>query len=213
MAKNTSAKPAAQAAASSPTAQAAKAPKGSALTYVAPIKADKTDKSAKASKASRASRASKADTAVAPKMREMPPNPPSRPSKEIHVFPNPAPERDYVIQFQIPEFTCHCPLTGQPDFAHFTIDMIADQYCVELKSLKMYFWSYRNEGAFHEKVTNTILDDIVKVTDPRFIRITAKWYVRGGIYTNVVAEHRKKGWKPLPAVDLPAHGFETGLLR
>ena len=210
MAKNTSAKPAAQAAASSPTAQAAKAPKGSALTYVAPIKADKTDKSAKASKASRAS---KADTAVAPKMREMPPNPPSRPSKEIHVFPNPAPERDYVIQFQIPEFTCHCPLTGQPDFAHFTIDMIADQYCVELKSLKMYFWSYRNEGAFHEKVTNTILDDIVKVTDPRFIRITAKWYVRGGIYTNVVAEHRKKGWKPLPAVDLPAHGFETGLLR
>ncbi len=210
MAKNTSAKPAAQAAASSPTAQAAKAPKGSALTYVAPIKADKTDKSAKASKASRAS---KADTAVAPKMREMPPNPPSRPSKEIHVFPNPAPERDYVIQFQIPEFTCHCPLTGQPDFAHFTIDMIADQYCVELKSLKMYFWSYRDEGAFHEKVTNTILEDIVKVTNPRFIRITAKWYVRGGIYTNVVAEHRKKGWKPLPAVDLPAHGFETGLLR
>ncbi len=213
MAKNTSAKPAAQAAASSPTAQAAKAPKGSALTYVAPIKADKTDKAAKSAKSGKSAKASKADTAVAPRMREMPPNPPSRPSKEIHVFPNPAPERDYVIQFQIPEFTCHCPLTGQPDFAHFTIDMIADQYCVELKSLKMYFWSYRDEGAFHEKVTNTILEDIVKVTNPRFIRITAKWYVRGGIYTNVVAEHRKKGWKPLPAVDLPAHGFETGLLR
>ena len=213
MAKNTSAKPAAQAAASSPTAQAAKAPKGSALTYVAPIKADKTDKAASSAKSGKSAKASKADTAVAPRMREMPPNPPSRPSKEIHVFPNPAPERDYVIQFQIPEFTCHCPLTGQPDFAHFTIDMIADQYCVELKSLKMYFWSYRDEGAFHEKVTNTILEDIVKVTNPRFIRITAKWYVRGGIYTNVVAEHRKKGWKPLPAVDLPAHGFETGLLR
>ncbi len=149
----------------------------------------------------------------APKMREMPPNPPSAPSKELHVFPNPAPERDYVIQFQVPEFTCHCPLTGQPDFAHFTIDMIADQYCVELKSLKMYFWSYRDEGAFHEKVTNTILEDIVKVTDPRFIRITAKWYVRGGIYTNVVVEHRKKGWKQQPRVDLPAHGFESGLLR
>jgi 7-cyano-7-deazaguanine reductase len=146
------------------------------------------------------------------KQREMPPNPPSAPSKELHVFPNPAPERDYVIQFQVPEFTCHCPLTGQPDFAHFTIDMIADELCVELKSLKMYFWSYRNEGAFHEKVTNTILDDIVKATDPRFIRITAKWYVRGGIYTNVVAEHRKKGWKPLPAVDLPQHSVERGLL-
>jgi 7-cyano-7-deazaguanine reductase len=160
-----------------------------------------------------ASKAVKGSKAAAPKMREMPPNPPSAPSKELHVFPNPAPERDYVIQFQVPEFTCHCPLTGQPDFAHFTIDMIADQYCVELKSLKMYFWSYRDEGAFHEKVTNTILEDIVKVTNPRFIRITAKWYVRGGIYTNVVVEHRKKGWKQEPRVDLPAHGFESGLLR
>ena len=94
----------------------------------------------------------------------MPPNPPSAPSKELQVFPNPAPERDYVIQFQVPEFTCLCPLTGQPDFAHFTIDMVADELCVELKSLKMYFWSYRNEGAFHEKVTNTILDDIVEAT-------------------------------------------------
>ncbi len=154
----------------------------------------------------------KAVTKAAPKMREMPVNPPSRPSKELHVFPNPAPQRDYVIQFQVPEFTCFCPLTGQPDFAHFTIDMIADEYCVELKSLKMYMWSYRDEGAFHEKVTNTILEDIVKVTNPRFIRITAKWYVRGGIYTNVVVEHRKKGWKPQPRVDLPQHGAETGLL-
>jgi 7-cyano-7-deazaguanine reductase len=147
-----------------------------------------------------------------PKMREVPKNPPSKPSKDILVFPNPNPERDYVIQFQVPEFTCHCPLTGQPDFAHFTIDMIADELCVELKSLKMYFWSYRDEGAFHEKVTNKILDDIVQVTDPRFIRITAKWYVRGGIYTNVVAEHRKAGWTPAPRVDLPAHGFESGML-
>jgi len=151
-------------------------------------------------------------SADAAKQRPMPVNPPSAPSKELHVFPNPAPERDYVIQFQVPEFTCHCPLTGQPDFAHFTIDMIADKLCVELKSLKMYFWSYRNEGAFHEKVTNTILDDIVKAAHPRFIRIAAKWYVRGGIYTNVVAEHRKKGWKPQPVVDLPRHATQSGLL-
>ena len=102
--------------------------------------------------------------------RPVPANPPSVPSKDQQVFPNPAPKRDYAIQFQIPEFTCNCPLTGQPDFAHFTIDMVADKLCVELKSLKMYMWSYRNEGAFHEKVTNDILDDIVKATDPRFIR-------------------------------------------
>ena len=146
------------------------------------------------------------------KQRPMPPNPPSAPSKELHVFDNPTPGRDYLIQFQVPEFTCHCPLTGQPDFAHFTIDMIADKLCVELKSLKMYFWSFRNEGAFHEKVTNTILDDIVAATDPRFVRITAKWYVRGGIYTNVIAEHRQKGWKPQPAVDLPSMPMERGLL-
>ena len=146
------------------------------------------------------------------RQREMPVNPPSAPNKDLHVFPNPAAQRDYVIQFQVPEFTCHCPLTGQPDFAHFTIDMIADELCIELKSLKMYFWSYRNEGAFHEKVTNTILDDIVKVSDPRFVRITAKWYVRGGIYTNVVVEHRKKGWKPQPVVELPPHAKETVML-
>ena len=139
-----------------------------------------------------------------PKQRPMPPNPPTAPSKELHVFPNPAPERDYLIQFVVPEFTCNCPLTGQPDFAHFTIDMIANQRCVELKSLKMYFWSFRNEGAFHEKVTNDILDHIVAVCDPRFVRITAKWFVRGGIYTNVVAEHRRKGWQPQATSMLPA---------
>ncbi len=143
--------------------------------------------------------------------RAKPSAPPSTPSKQLDVFPNPAPQRDDVIQFQVPEFTCFCPLTGQPDFAHFTIEMIADRWCVELKSLKMYMWSYRNEGAFHEKVTNSILTDIVKVTEPRYIRITAKWYVRGGIYTNVVAEHRKKGWKPQARVDLPTFEQATGL--
>ncbi|MDE2626330.1 MAG: NADPH-dependent 7-cyano-7-deazaguanine reductase QueF [Burkholderiales bacterium] len=135
------------------------------------------------------------------------------PSKALQVFANPAPQRDYAIQFQIPEFTCLCPLTGQPDFAHLRVDMVADKLCVELKSLKMYMWSYRNEGAFHEKVTNDILDDIVRACRPRFIRITARWYVRGGIYTNVVAEHRKKGWKPPPAVELPSHGEQTGLAQ
>ena len=144
--------------------------------------------------------------------RLMPPNPPTAPSKDLQVFANPAPERDYWIQFQVPEFTCHCPLTGQPDFAHFTIDMVADQLCVELKSLKMYFWSYRNEGAFHERVTNTILDDIVRATSPRFARISAKWYVRGGIYTNLVAEHRQKGWKPSPVIGVPAQATQRGLL-
>ena len=147
-----------------------------------------------------------------PTQRQAPAVPPTAPSKDLQVFPNPAPERDYVIRFDVPEFTCLCPLTGQPDFAHFTIEIVADKLCVELKSLKMYFWSYRNEGAFHEKVTNSVLDDIVKATQPRFIRITANWYVRGGIYTSVVAEHRMKGWKPTPQVELPRHAEQTGLL-
>jgi 7-cyano-7-deazaguanine reductase len=145
------------------------------------------------------------------RQRAVPLNPPTAPSKDLLVFPNPAPERDYLIQFQIPEFTCLCPLTGQPDFAHLTIDMVVDKLCVELKSLKMYMWSFRNEGAFHEKVTNDILDAIVAVAAPRFARITAKWYVRGGIYTNLVAEHRRKGWKPHAVVELPGHGTQTGL--
>ena len=162
--------------------------------------------------AKKAAKSTAASPAASATERAAPATPPSAPSKDLQVFPNPAPERDYLIQFQVPEFTCHCPLTGQPDFAHFTIDMIADRLCVELKSLKMYFWSYRNEGAFHEKVTNMILDDIVLATDPRFIRITAKWYVRGGIYTNVIAEQRKKGWTPQPAVALPTLAMERGLL-
>lgn len=89
--------------------------------------------------------------------------------------------------------------------------MVCDKLCVELKSLKLYFWSYRDEGAFHEAVTNTVLDDIVKATAPRFIRISARWYVRGGIYTDVVVEHRKKGWKPAEAVTLPPAAMATGL--
>jgi 7-cyano-7-deazaguanine reductase len=134
--------------------------------------------------------------------RPRPAVPPSAPQQQLDVFANPEPGRDYLIQFVIPEFTCNCPLTGQPDFAHFTIEMIADALCVELKSLKLYFWSYRHLGAFHEKVTNSILDDIVSATRPRYVRVVARWNVRGGIYTNVVAEHRKKGWKPAQAVTL-----------
>ncbi len=132
--------------------------------------------------------------------RPVPSSPPSAPSKQLDTFANPAAQRDYLIEFELPEFTCLCPLTGQPDFAHFRIQMVADKLCVELKSLKMYFWSYRDEGAFHEAVTNTVLDDIVAATRPRFVRITARWYVRGGIYTNVIAEYRRKGWKQAPAV-------------
>lgn len=135
-------------------------------------------------------------------MRKKPATPPSAPSKALEVFPNPSPKRDFHIHIQAPEFTCNCPLTGQPDFAHITIDIIADKLCVELKSLKMYLWSYRDQGVFHEKVTNDILDDIANAISPRFVRITAKWYVRGGIYTNVVVEQAKKGWKPQPRVDL-----------
>lgn len=128
----------------------------------------------------------------------------SSPSKELETFDNPHPERDYHIHMEIPEFTCLCPKTGQPDFATLFLDYIPDQKCVELKSLKMYIWSYRNEGAFHEAVTNRILDDLAKATQPRFMRLTAKFYVRGGIFTNVVAEHRQAGWTAQPRVDLTA---------
>jgi 7-cyano-7-deazaguanine reductase len=131
---------------------------------------------------------------------------PSAPSRTLDVFANPSPDRDYVIQFVIPEFTCNCPLTGQPDFAHFTIDMVADELCIELKSLKLYFWSFRDVGAFHEQVTNTIVDDIVAACRPRFVRIVARWNVRGGITTNVIAEHRKDGWAAAPPVVLPLDG-------
>lgn len=123
-------------------------------------------------------------------------------SKTLEMFPNPNPHRDFHIHMEIPEFTCLCPKTGQPDFAVIYLDYIPDLKCVELKSLKLYIVSYRNEGCFHEAVTNQILDDLVQATDPKFMRVTAKFFVRGGIFTNVVAEHRKQGWQPLPRVDL-----------
>jgi 7-cyano-7-deazaguanine reductase len=126
----------------------------------------------------------------------------TQPTKTLETFPNPQPERDYHIHMEIPEFTCLCPKTGQPDFATLILDYIADEQCVELKSLKLYMWSFRNEGHFHEAVTNRVLNDLITATQPRYMRLTAKFYVRGGIFTNVVAEHRKVGWQPLPVVDL-----------
>lgn len=128
---------------------------------------------------------------------------PSRPSKELQTFPNPNPQRDYTIRIDIPEFTCVCPLTGQPDFAQFKLEYVPNEKCVELKALKMYMWSYREEGAFHEAVTNKILEDLAKATEPRFMRLTGVWNVRGGIYTTVVVEHRQDGWVPSPKVELP----------
>ena len=127
---------------------------------------------------------------------------PTKPSTQIETFPNPAPQRDYHVHMEIPEFTCLCPITGQPDFAALYLDFIPDKKNIELKSLKLYIWSYRDQGAFHEAVTNKIADDLVKAMQPRFLRLTAKFYVRGGIFTNVVAEHRKKGWQAAPRVDL-----------
>jgi 7-cyano-7-deazaguanine reductase len=123
----------------------------------------------------------------------------------LETFPNPNPERDYLVRIEIPEFTCLCPITGQPDFARMVLEFIPDRRNVELKSLKLYVYGYRNMGAFHEAVTNRILDDVVAAIAPRFLRLTARWNVRGGIYTSVVVEHRKRGWKPLPAIDLGAH--------
>ena len=116
---------------------------------------------------------------------------PSQPSKELETFPNPNPERDYEIAFEIPEFTCLCPVTGQPDFATIRIRYTPDEKCVELKSLKMYMWSFRNEGTFHEAVTNRICDDLVKLLDPRRVEVEGDFYVRGGIKTVVRVVHEK----------------------
>ncbi|MEZ5451513.1 MAG: preQ(1) synthase [Thiothrix sp.] len=127
----------------------------------------------------------------------------TRPSKELETFPNPNPQRDYTIRIDVPEFTCICPKTGQPDFAQFKLEYVPDQKCVELKALKLYMWSYREEGAFHEAVTNKILEDLAQATEPCFMRLTGVWNVRGGIYTTVVVEHRKEGWVPAPKVELP----------
>jgi 7-cyano-7-deazaguanine reductase len=121
----------------------------------------------------------------------------------LQTFANPAPERDYTIRMTLPEFTCLCPKTGQPDFATLKLEYVPDERCVELKSLKLYIVSFRDRGAFHEAVTNEILRELVGVTGPRFLRLSAEFNVRGGIYTTVVAEHRKAGWEPPAPVLLP----------
>jgi 7-cyano-7-deazaguanine reductase len=127
----------------------------------------------------------------------------TQPAASIETFANPSPVRDYTIRMTMPEFTCLCPKTGQPDFATLKLEYVADQLCVELKSLKLYLWSFRNRGCFHEAVTNEILDTLAGATAPRFMRLTAEFYVRGGIYTTVVAEHRAAGWNARPDVKLP----------
>jgi len=119
----------------------------------------------------------------------------TKPSRKLETFPNPHPDRDYEVEFDCPEFTCLCPLTGQPDFARFKITYIPGDACVELKSLKLYLWSYRDEGAFHEKVTNQILDDLVAACRPRFLEIRGEWFVRGGITTWVTASHTDEEWE------------------
>ncbi|HZR69142.1 MAG TPA: preQ(1) synthase [Burkholderiales bacterium] len=138
---------------------------------------------------------------------------PAKPSKALDTFPNPNPGRDYRIHMRIPEFTCLCPKTGQPDFATLFLDYVPDRTCVELKSLKLYVWSFRDEGAFHEAVTNRIVDDLVAAIAPRYLRLTARFFVRGGIYTTVAAEHRKPGWKapePVALDALPGARSEPG---
>jgi 7-cyano-7-deazaguanine reductase len=128
---------------------------------------------------------------------------PSTPSSKLETFANPAADRDYTIRMTIPEFTCLCPMTGQPDFATLELEYVPDRTCVELKSLKLYIWSFRERGAFHEAVTNEILDHIAQAIAPRFMRLSARFNVRGGIHTTVVAEHRQKGWQAPVSVSLP----------
>jgi 7-cyano-7-deazaguanine reductase len=128
---------------------------------------------------------------------------PTQPSKELETFENPMTQRDYTIRIEVPEFTCLCPKTGQPDFATFNIEYVPNKRCIELKSLKLYMWSFREEGAFHEAVTNQILDDLVNACQPRFMRISADFNVRGGIYTSVIVEHRDPEWQVPEPVNLP----------
>ena len=135
----------------------------------------------------------------------------TRPSRQLETFPNPNPSRDYLVHIELPEFTCLCPMTGQPDFATLLLQYVPDRRNVELKSLKLYVWSYRDRGAFHEAVTNQVLDDLKTALEPRFIRLTSRWNVRGGITTTVVAEHRKRGWKPAPTVELGRFPRATGI--
>ena len=121
----------------------------------------------------------------------------------METFANPSPERDYTIRMSIPEFTCLCPKTGQPDFATLELEYVPDERCVELKSLKVYIWSFRDRGTFHEAVTNEILGELADATAPRFMRLTARFNVRGGIYTTVTAEHRAPNWIPAAPLSLP----------
>jgi len=127
----------------------------------------------------------------------------SQPSREIETFANPNPETDYTIRIRIPEFTCLCPKTGQPDFATLTLEYVPNQRCVELKALKLYIWSFRDQGAFHEAVINEILGHLVAAVEPRFMRLSGEFNVRGGLYTTVVAEQRQPGWQPAPPAQLP----------
>jgi len=128
---------------------------------------------------------------------------PVTPTKQLETFPNPEAARDYTIRMQIPEFTCLCPRTGQPDFATLDLEYVPDRLCVELKSLKLYIWSFRERGAFHEAVTNEIAGHLDDTLHPRFLRLTARFNVRGGIYTTVVAERRQQGWQPAAPISLP----------
>lgn len=131
---------------------------------------------------------------------------PTKPSQTLETFINPAPRRDYRIHMEIPEFTCLCPKTGQPDFATLVLDYVPGKLCIELKSLKLYIWSFRNQGAFHEAVTNQILDDLTRAIAPRYMRLTAHFNVRGGIFTTVVAEHVARGFN---RANLPAFAALT----
>jgi 7-cyano-7-deazaguanine reductase len=128
---------------------------------------------------------------------------PSQPTSDLETFANPRPEHDYTIRMRIPEFTCLCPKTGQPDFATLELEYVPDRTCVELKSLKLYIWSFRDRGAFHEAVTNEIADHLAHALSPRFLRLQARFKVRGGIYTRVIVERRLAGWTPAPPVALP----------
>ena len=128
---------------------------------------------------------------------------PATPTNALETFVSPEVERDYTIRIQIPEFTCLCPRTGQPDFATLDLEYVPERLCVELKSLKLYVWSFRDRGAFHEAVTNEIVDHLEAALHPRFLRLTARFNVRGGIYTTIVAERRQRGWQAAPPVTLP----------
>ncbi len=131
---------------------------------------------------------------------------PSAPSKDLETFPNPCPDRDYWIAFDCPEFTCVCPRTGQPDFAVLRIRYVPDERCVELKSLKLYLWSFRDEGAFHEAVTNRILDDLVAALEPRALVVEGDFYVRGGIHTVVRCAHPSSLASDPPVLGPPPFG-------